>query len=155
MSGPKARGQSLVLIAVFMGVAVLAVLAFLALATLYGARNHARRSLQAATAAGACRVDYESLPGGALRLDEAAAISTTRAVFASALSLEDFGLAADPHEIARRAQIAAHNDAPWTSPYTGITHQAPTVAAVVPIPVQIFFFSVEVPVAVETEVHAP
>jgi hypothetical protein len=144
-----------VLIAVFIGVAVIAVLTFLALSTLYAARSHARQSLQAATAAGARRVDYESLPGGDLQLDAAAAISTTRAVFESALSLEDFGLAASAHDIAQSAQIAAHNDVPWTSPYTGITHQVPTVVAVAPIPVRIFFFSVAVPVAAETEVNAP
>jgi len=150
-----ARGQSLVLLAVLIGVVVIAVLTFLALGTLYLARSHARRSLQAATAAGACRVDYESLPGGHLQLDAPAAIATTRAVFASALGLENFGLDASAAEIAGRAQIEVHNEVPWTSPYTGLTHQAPTIAAVAPIPVRLLFFAVEVPVMVETEVNAP
>lgn len=143
------------LFAVFMGVAVVAVLTFLALLTLYFARSHGRQSLQVATAAGAGRVDYASLPSGDLRLDEREAVLTTRSVFASALALEDFGLGAGPAAIADRAQIAAHNDVPWTSPYTGITHQVPTVAAVAPIPVRILFFEVEVSVTAETEVHAP
>ncbi len=155
MEAPRARGQSLVLIAVFVGVAVIAVLTFLALSTLYAARSHARQSLQAATSAGSRRVDYGGLGAGDLLLDEAAAISTTRAVFANALALQAFGLAAGPQEIAGRAQIEARNDVPWTSPYTGITHQVPTVAARVGVPVRIFFFAVEVPVVVETEVYAP
>ncbi len=149
------RGQSLVLIAALMGTVVMIFLSLLALATLYGARSHARQSLQVATAAGARRVDYESLPGGLLRLDAAAAISTTRTVFGSALALQSFGLDASAAAIAERAVIEVHNDVPWTSPYTGITHQVPTVVAVAPIPVRIFFFAVEIPVTAETEVHAP
>ena len=155
MRARYARGQALVLIAVFIGAVVTIFFTLLALNTLYGARNHARQSLQVATAAGARRVDYASLPGGLLRLDGAAAISTTRAVFASVLALEDFGLDASAAEIAGRTVIEAHNDVPWTSPYTGIAHQVPTVVAVAPIPVRIFFFAVEVPVTAETEVHVP
>jgi hypothetical protein len=155
LRAPKARGQSLVLIAVFIGVAVIAVLTFLGLSTLYAARSHARQSLQVATSAGSRRVDYGGLGGDDLVLDEAEAISTTRAVFESALSLQDFGLGASAHDIAQRARIEAHNDVPWTSPYSGLVHYVPTVAAVASIPVRIFFFSVEVPVAVETEVNAP
>jgi len=151
----KTRGQSIVLLAVFIAAAVALLLGFLALSTLYAARSHARQSLQVATAAGARRVAYDGMGGGRLLLDEAAAVETTRAVFEQALALEDFGLAASARDIAAGAVIEAHNDVPWTSPHSHITHQVPTVSAVVPIPVQILFFSLQVPVSAETEVNAP
>jgi Flp pilus assembly protein TadG len=151
----KSRGQVVVLTAIIFPVILLMVFVFLALSTLYSARSHARQSLQVATAAGAREIDYSSLKGDRVRLDEARAITTTRTVFENALSLYSFGMGDTANHIAQSAHIEVHNEVPWTSPHTGTIHESATVAATAEIPVKILVFKVRVRVTVETEAHTP
>ncbi|MEM3554635.1 MAG: hypothetical protein QXU79_02315 [Candidatus Micrarchaeaceae archaeon] len=150
----KARGQVLVLLAVSLGVLVLAVLAFLSLSTLYGVRAHARQSLQTASAVGAHLVEYDVGGSGELRIREDAG-DAVREVFGRALGTSRYGLGDDPEKIAGRVQVEIHNEVPWQSPYTGLTHHLPTLAARVQVPVRLLFFSVEVPIQVEAEAGTP
>lgn len=150
----KARGQVLVLLAVSLGVLILAVLTFLSLSTLESVRAHARQSLQTAAAAGAHLVEYDEGGSGTLRI-RGEAEEIVRKVFAAALGTSRYGLGDEPEEIAFRLQVEIHNDPPWESPYTGLTHQAPTLAARVRVPVRLLFFSVKVPIVVEAEANVP
>ncbi len=151
----KARGQVLVLLAIFFGVAVVAVLAFIGLSTLFSVRAHARQSLQIATSAGARQLDYAALGDGQVRIDEVVAIPATRAAFENALSLQLYGLRDTPIQIAIATTIEVHNEVPWTSPYSGQTHQVPTVVAIAPVPIRILLFTLSVRVAAEAEVNQP
>ncbi|MGB9722755.1 MAG: hypothetical protein ACPL7G_02490, partial [Chloroflexia bacterium] len=150
----KGRGQVLVLLAASLGVIAVAVLIFLALSTLYSVRSHARQSLQVAAAVGVHLVDYVRGGVNAVVIREEAA-EQVREVFGRALGTARYGLGADPEEIAGALEVEIHNEVPWLSPYTGLEHQVPTLAARVRVPVRILFFSVNVPMVVETEANTP
>ena len=152
MRRKKERGQVLIIGAVVFGALVTAVLVFIALSALYGARSHARESLQTGMIAGASQVDYASLGDGQVRLDENAATSTGRDTFESALSLRTNWLASSPEEIAAETQIEVHNNVPWTSPFSGITHQHSVIAAQANVPITVLFFTLQVSVQAEAEV---
>lgn len=150
----KARGQVLILLAVSLGVIAAAALTFLALSTLENVRSHARQSLRVAAVAGSRLVDYIGGGSGTVFIREDAP-ETVREVFGRALGTSRYGLGADPEEIAGRVEVEIHNDLPWTSPYTGLEHLVPTLAARVRVPVQVLFFTVDVPVQVEVEANTP
>ncbi len=148
----KSRGQVIVLLAVFIGTAVMAVLVFLSLSTLYAVRSHARASLQQAVNAGVRCGDYEEDGRAFLREDRAR--NLVREVFYRSLSLQTYGLGADPRDIADNMAVDVYNNAPWTG-YTGYTHEDIGISARVDIPVRVFFFTVSVPVLVEMEAKNP
>lgn len=148
----KSRGQVLVLLAVFIGIAVLAVLAFLNLSTLYAVRSHARASLQQAVSAGVRCLDYGGSSEQASLREEAEA--TVREVFYRSLSLQTYGLGADPRDIADNLWVDIHNLPPWYG-HDGTFHDDIGISARVNVPMRVFFFTVSVPVLVEMEAKEP
>lgn len=145
----KNRGQVLILLAVLTGILVIAVLAFLNLSTLYAVRSHARTALQTAASAGVRCMDYEEARGRPY-LDPEETTALIREVFLRALSLQTYGLGASPEEIAQGLSVEVHNDLPWIGP-SGLTHTTPGVAVQVQVPVHVLFFTVDIPIRVETE----
>ena len=152
----KERGQALIITVLIFTALVAVAIVGLMLSTLYAVRNHSREALQISVTAGSAQIDYASLADGQVRINETAAEQTTREVFRDALGLETYGLASSPEDIAAGAQIEIHNDVPWAAPdppYSGATHQRPTVAASARVPVWLLLFSVEISVNAEAEVN--
>lgn len=154
----KARGQVLVLVAVLLGVAVIAVMGSFALGTARQQKDAARYVAEIASNIGAAQLDEAALAQGEIRLDVAEATAAARQAVVEALVTLPYALREGytPELIAGNPellQIQAVNATPtasWTSPWTGNIYTEPVVAVWLKVPSRVFFLEIDLPVVGET-----
>jgi hypothetical protein len=150
------RGQVLVIFAVLVPVLVLFFFFALGLAAMLDVRAHAQDALAVATRAGARHIVYGDYGDGEVRFAEDVE-QRVQEVFAESLALRPAGLGEPPEEIAAEITVEVGYGSPgatWPSPFVqGRRHNYPTIAAQALIPVQVWMFTVRVPIVSETEVR--
>lgn len=151
----RAPGQVIVFVALLIPVIVTLFLLALGLSAVLNVRAHARHALGVATRAGAREVEYAGYGQDSLGFNESDLAGRVEQVFHDGLALDPAWLDAAPEEIDVEVAFGyGRAGAPWASPYTGRSHDRPTVAARARVPIRVLgTFAIVVPIVSETEVR--
>lgn len=154
----KTRGQVLVLVAVLLGVVVIAVTTSYALTSARQQKDAARYVAEIASNSGAAQLDEAALANGEIRLDVGEATAAAQQAVMESLVTLPYALregytpeliASNPELLQIQAINASPAD-PWQSPWTGNIYAEPVVAVWLKVPSRVFFLEIDLPVVGET-----